>query len=157
MPEVNAKTRRSNITIAEVVVACPQPYTEGHPLTVNEAAALNQTYAENVRNNLAKRVKEKPGEAQSIVDEYCQTYEFGVRRAMAGGDPVEKEAMDMARAKVKEALKANGHVLKDIPAEKITELAQGVLDKYPQIREQAKSIVESRQSLVLEGLGNVQA
>ncbi len=45
------------ITIQGANFNAPQPYDEGHVLTVNEASALNQVFAENLRNNFAARIK----------------------------------------------------------------------------------------------------
>jgi hypothetical protein len=46
------------ITIAGQSFNVPIRYEEGHELTSGEASALNQTYHENIRNNLAKKAKE---------------------------------------------------------------------------------------------------
>ena len=64
------------ITIAGQTFAVLQPYAEGHTITEAEAKALNQVRAENVRNNMAGKVKAaaegtaKEGEptADNIVD-----------------------------------------------------------------------------------------
>ena len=45
------------ITIAGQTFAVLQPYAEGHTITEAEAKALNQVRAENVRNNMAGKVK----------------------------------------------------------------------------------------------------
>jgi hypothetical protein len=136
------------------------PYTAGDVLNSEEANTLNQTRCENLRNNLAdaiwqaKEQAEKDGtpldtdSLQKLVTDYDLTYEFGVRRGGGGriGDPVESEAMDMARELVREAFKKRGTPIKDIPggAPRVTELAREVLEKHPQIRQRAAAVVAAR-------------
>lgn len=161
-----ADAARSEITIAGVCLSVPAPFLEGHVCRANEAAVMNQTYAENIRNNFATKVKAavvnseeqidpETGEVtpgvpvdleilQMELDEYILSYDFGVRRSgsvRAPVDPIEREAMKIATMKVKEALRKQGHKIGDIPVEKIRELAAGALEQYPQIREHAKQIV----------------
>lgn len=143
----------TQITIAGKVHTVPQPYTEGHVISAAEAAALNQTYAENLRNNLAPRLKAHLESGtydfatfQGHVDAYASEYTFGFRPTRVG-DPVLKEALSIAKEKVKEAIRRAGYKLSDVPAEQITEKAHAVLAKYPEITELAKQRVESAQSL----------
>lgn len=104
-------------------VLVPQPYSAGpHELSVGEASALNQTIAENLSNNLRKKLVEgnpdedgrqwTDAEAQAIVDKYIDEYEIGVRRAGTGAarvtDPVEREARKIARQKAVAYIKENG-------------------------------------------------
>ena len=104
-------------------VLVPQPYTAGpHELSTGEASALNQTIAENLSNNLRKKLVEgnpdednrqwTDAEAQGIVDAYLAEYEIGVRRAGTGAarvtDPVEREARKIARQKAVAYIKENG-------------------------------------------------
>jgi len=93
-------------------------------LTESEAAVLNQTLAENIRNNFASvvekandaamdaatkaaktdeerqaalAVRANPADLQPQLDSYVSTYEFGVRTG--GGpklDPIEREAKRIA-------------------------------------------------------------
>lgn len=117
-------TARDSITIQGITFQVPQPYEAGDILKANEAGALNQTYAENLRNNFANKVKEakeKAGDGevdvdvlQSELDDYAENYEFGVRTGSGrSGDPVMTEAMDIMRDKVRKAIKKNGGSLKD--------------------------------------------
>jgi hypothetical protein len=164
--DFNDQTPRRNVTISGVQFSVPEPIAEGHKVNENEAAALNQVLAENVRNNFANRVKkaqeagEDPSALQAELDQYVGEYEFGVRRGGGGGatsskDPVEKEAEALAKAKVKEALKSKGHKISDVSSEKISELTKNALEKYPEFREQAKQIVEARQSVGSELMEDV--
>jgi hypothetical protein len=161
MPEITAETPRDQITIAEETFFIPQPYAEGHVLTSNEAGALNQLFAENVRNNLASKVKAaKEADAfdhdtfqAEVVDDYTSKYEFGVRTGGGGriGDPVQAEAIDIARDMVRDALRKKGYKLADVKAAQITELAKNVLAKGDATSEaimtQARQRVEARRAI----------
>lgn len=153
-------------TVQGHLVEIDEPYNEGHTCTAGEADALNQTRKENVRNNVASsatRIEEKEKrtctaeEIQKMVSDYAADYEFGIRSG-ASRDPVESEALDMARAIVKDAISKRSELkLKDFPAKKITELASNYLagPSGNTLRERAKAVVEAR-GKVMEGLGDVQ-
>lgn len=158
--QFNDETPRSEQTIQGSIFSIPTPFVAGHVCTENEAGALNQLLIENTRNNFAAKIKKaaeagKPAPGQSELDAYLEGYEFGERSGGGGriSDPVAKEAMEIARNKVKEALAKKGHKVSDIPAKKITELAQGVLAKYKEeIMQTARTIVASRQDIGAEEL-----
>lgn len=158
---------KSEITIAGLNLSVPAPFSEGHVLRPNEAGVLNQTYAENIRNNFAAKVKAAqktateagaeldPGALQTSLEEYIKSYDFGVRRG--GGtrtvlDPVTKEAMKLATEKVRAALRKKGLNLKEIGGEKIKELAENAIAKYPQLMEKAQQIVALKSDLGQENL-----
>lgn len=87
--------------------------------------------------------------------EYADKYEFGARRA--GGtrtpaDPVEREAVRVAKEKVKDLLKAKEIKVSEVPKEQMDKLVAQALEKYPEIREQARATVEANKSISLEGL-----
>lgn len=77
----DSNTPRVEFTIAETVVTIPVLFFGGHPCTDGEAEAMNQLLRENVRNNLAGKVKAGKVDfvTQEMVDEYVTDYEFGVR------------------------------------------------------------------------------
>lgn len=143
-------------------------YAEGHTVNENEASALNQTRAENIRNNFSTKVKAAIKEAgvkdgsdldddaltklAEELGEYVASYEFGKRVAGTGGgsrskDPVEKEMLNIARQTVRDAIKAKGIKISDVPGAKITELANGIIEKDEEgrIRAQAEEIVKRKQ------------
>lgn len=168
--DFNKETPRKEITIQKVSLSVIQPFAEGHVLTENEANVLNQTLAENLRNNYSNTVKDAVKEAgddasavdvkalQKGLDEYTGEYEFGVRRSGGGGggramDPVEKKAMDLARAKVREYLKAKGYKISEVKGAKITELATQLLEKTPALMEEAKRQIEAAQQVATDALG----
>jgi len=154
MPHVHSGTPRDNVTIAGKIFSVPQPYFEGHTLKANEASALNQVFAENIRNNFAAKVKEADAAGTfdhsahpAKLDEYASAYEFGVRTGGGGGrisDPVEVEALGIARDKVRKQIVKQGGKLSDYSAKAISAKAAEVLAKHPEWRETAKAIVAAR-------------
>lgn len=176
--------KMGSITIQGLEFNVDYPYSSGPiELTAGEASALNQTRAENLRNNFAARIKsmiEEYREANKLADdeeiatsvldkdtldkefaEYASNYEFGVRQLGGGGrvpmDPVEREAWKIAEQKVKEALKASNVKLTSVSKEKMTELVEAVIAKYPDITEEAKRRVAAVGSIVIEDLAKAKA
>lgn len=148
----------TEITIQGKQFSIPQPYTEGHPLTANEAGALNQTFAENIRNNTAKWVQEaldgntfEQDVLQSKIGDYADNYEFGARLGGRAGDPVAAAALDIAKTSVRKALKRDGHKLSDYKSADISEKARKVLSdpRYTDaIMAKAKERVQRESELV---------
>ena len=168
MVQFNTDTPRESYTIQKGVFSVPMPYIEGHICTGGEADALNQTLAENVRNNLATKLDEKMSalsdeerrtlatlnpelyaQLQAEVDGYVEGYEFG-RRSGGGriADPIEAEAMRLATTAIRGAITAKGLKIKEIGAERINELARDLLERDATIRERAKTLVEMRSTAV---------
>lgn len=169
MPEINDNTPRASIMIAGENFNVPQPYAAGHVLSANEASSLNQTYAENVRNNMASKVKalkEAGTFAQDVfqgtVDDYCDSYEFGQRTGGGRtGDPVMAEALSITRDLVRQAISkaaaadSSKPKLAEVPAARITELAKAQLAKVDdprtvQILNTAKARVDAAKELSLD-------
>lgn len=156
MPTIAADTPTEDYTIAGEVFAIPMPYNEGHVLTAGEASQLNQVFAENIRNNMASKISalKEAGTFdatafQTTVDEYCSTYQMGVRTGGGGRttDPVSARALDIAKDLVKNAIKAKGISLAAVSAAQITAKAKEVLAANPQILETARAQVEAAKSL----------
>ena len=153
------------ITISGEIFNAPTRYEEGHELTAGEASALNQTYHENLRNNFAKRVKDAKDNGgldlatlQSEFDAYAKEYAFGIRAA--GGpvrDPVMSEAMNIAKGKVRAALRAKGIKQTDVTATAVTEAARKYIAKNPQIMEQARARVEEAKAAATADLDELVA
>lgn len=152
------------ITIAGEVFSAPVRYEEGHELTAGEASALNQTFHENLRNNFAKKVKDAKESGsfdldalQAEFDKYAEEYQFGVRTGGGGAprDPVMAEAMNIAKQKVRTALKLKGVKVSDVQASAITEAAKAVLSKYPEIIELAKQRVAEAQAAAADDLSEL--
>ncbi len=128
------------ITIAGHPFHAPVPYSEGHQLRANEANALNQVFHENLRNNFAKKVKDAKDSGafdhQALQDsflEYARNYQFGVRALGGGGasaDPVETEALALARGDVRQMLTKSGKKIKDYPKEKLDAAYAAQLEKH---------------------------
>lgn len=167
--DIKKNTETTEFTVQGVTLVAPKPFTEGHPLTATEAAVLNQTFVENIRNNFAKAVKtaqEEVGEGnepdlkalQAELDEYIAGYEFGVRRSSGGGrvvDPVEKKAREIARKLVTQAIKDQGHKISDFDAETKNGYIDGLLadaDRGAKIRKQAKDQLEAERKLAKDSI-----
>ncbi len=146
------------ITIAGAPYQVPVRYEEGHELTAGEASALNQTFHENIRNNLAKKAKEG-SLTQAEVDAYSGSYQFGVR--VGGGaptrDPVMSEALRIAKDQIKAALKKKGRKVSDVEASAINEAAKKLVGQNPQILELAKQRVAEQQAAATEDLSSLVA
>lgn len=157
--DVNKDTPRNEITVQGVTLEAPAPYAEGHTVTANEAAVLNQTLSENLRNNFSRRVKKVVEEAggedqvdlkalQKEFDAYIAEYEFGVRRTGGGQpklSPEEREARNIAKDTVKDGIKAKGYKITDVPASKINELADSLVEKDSFYMEEAKRRIKAKQ------------
>ena len=162
------------ITIAGKQFTAPLRYEEGHELNANEAAALNQTYHENLRNNFAGRVKEAvesgafdQTEMQKTFNEYAEAYQFGQR--IGGGvtrDPVMSEAMRMAKVKVRDklakAIRTPGHKyfgkkLSSFEASAISEAAKKLIDRDERIVELARMRVKELQEAASSDLEDLVA
>jgi hypothetical protein len=169
MPEINDSTPRTSIMIAGDNFTVPQPFAAGHVLNANEASSLNQTYAENVRNNMAgkaKAQKEAGSYAQDVfqgqVDDYTNDYEFGQRVGGGrSGDPIRTEAMAITRDLIRQAISkasaadASKPKLADVSAARISELAAAQLAKTDdaktiQIMATAKTRVDAAKELTLD-------
>lgn len=169
MPEITETTPRTGITIGGETLQVPQPFAAGHVLSANEASALNQTYAENVRNNMAGKLKALKDAGtfdlevfQGQVDDYTNDYEFGQRTGGGRtGDPVMAEALSITRDLVRQAISKAYSAdntkpkLADVPAAKITELAKAQLAKTDDPRTQqimatAKSRVDAAKELTID-------
>ncbi len=158
---VNASgVTEQEITIQDIVFRIPSPYHDGYTINAAEAAALNQTYAENLRNNFAKSVKQAKeagaevdvAELQAQLTAYAETYEFqGRRRSVATPvDPVGKEAHKIAKSMVTEALQKKGIKIKDLPEGKLESLIEDLLAKNPAIREEAERRVEATKAATVD-------
>lgn len=131
------------VTIQGFEFSIPARYAEGHVLNANEASAMNQLFAENVRNNAASKIKKAKAEAEEAgtefsldadrgdeagslrqeIQAYAETYEFGARVARASEpvDPIQKEAYRIATDLVLGKLRDANVKKKD--------LADGVFDE----------------------------
>lgn len=145
------------ITIQGTQYTIPANYAEGHVLTEGEASAMNQLFAENIRNNFAGKIKAaeekkeaRPGQAE--LDKYCEEYKFGARGP--GGpklDPIEAEARRLAETAINEALKKKGIKIKDVPDDQFDGWIKEAVETQPQFRTTAKLLLEQRQA-ALEAL-----
>lgn len=56
MKSITSETPRKQIVVGGIILSAPTPFAEGDVLTGAEAAAINQTYLENVGNNFRAKV-----------------------------------------------------------------------------------------------------
>lgn len=179
MVQVNTDTPHGEITIQGGTFSYPRPYAAGtHELTEGEASTLNQTLGENLRNNFAATIRGKfedyrkannmAEDAEVGIDvldkdeldaefaDYAAKYEFGVRQASAGprqpADPVGKEAHKIAWERIKAMLTQKGIKLDSVDKEKRAALVKQVIEKYPDVTEEAQRRVQAAASIAVEGL-----
>ncbi len=112
------------ITIQGESFTVAQPFVEGHQCTEHDARTLNQTRSENIRNNLAARIKayNEGKNGAMTMDEivvYAKTYdeEYTFAKAPVGSgrrtlDPVEREARKLSREAIKLNLSRKGDDIK---------------------------------------------
>jgi hypothetical protein len=131
-------------------------YEEGHELTAGEASALNQTLFENIRNNLASRHKKDGADAltQEHVDAYAAEYQFGIRTPGVSRDPVKSEFMTLARAQLRQKLKASGRTAS---AEAITAAAEKLYSdpRGENLRQLAAQRVQEKKAVATENLDDI--
>lgn len=150
------------IKISGVIFQVPSRYAEGHSLSANEAAALNQVLAENLRNNFAEKVKSalKSGDfsdqdehkLQLEFAEYANEYEFNRRRKVkTHNDPVVKEARKLAKQLVSEQARKKNIDLKSLASGRMDELVDQLLAKNPSIMDEAKERIASVQRVATAG------
>ena len=167
--QFDKSTTKREITISEVVLKVIQPYAEGHVLSASEANVLNQTLAENLRNNFAgvvKEAKEAAGGADKVdlsalqkeLNEYTKEYEFGARRsAGVAVSPVDKIALRMAKEAVRKALVKAQKDPKAYTPEQISEMAQKAVDTNPRFREEAQKEHDARKAAAAELIAEIAA
>ena len=154
MPGNNPDTSETmELTIQGKEFTIPRRYIPGPiDLTQGEAHALQQTFAENARNNFAGQMKraaeEEPARelTQADFDAYVAGYEFGVRSS--GGvarDPVESEERRLIVAKLREALTAKGRNWKQLTEEQQEALVAKAIEGG-QFRAQAEQVVAAKKA-----------
>lgn len=181
IPE-NVETK--TVTISGMEFTLPQPYT---PEVFNKKALnglgtpevlarkMNQTLTEDLRNNWAQRIKKAESEkapipTQKDLDTYLLEYEPGIRGRgeSAARDPIELEALRLAKSDLRAQLRAKGSASLNLQpgatVAKSTEqpkenqisfdnfiaLAEKIIEKYPAYKEKAKEIVAAKNAVVAE-------
>ena len=152
--EFSKETPMGQVRIQGKMFDIPRPFAEGHVCTTPEAGVLNQTLAENARNNMAKAVAEAVEDEtfdqvkmQARIDEYLEDYDFGARRGRGPIDPVEREAIVIAKDAVRQALRENGYKLADVAAIELNRLVDEAIEGHPEITKEAGRRVKQRQAV----------
>jgi hypothetical protein len=163
-PKLHAITLPFNI-----VLKIAQPYEEGHPLTSEEAAALNALLLENIRNNARAKIKKaqenfekaNPGQAFSAehlgtlpeaLKVYAENYTFSATRPpKAILDPLTAEAHKIARDAIEAALRRKGADPKDYK-EKMDDFIADAIVKRPEIMAEAQRRIAARQAVLADVL-----
>lgn len=135
------------------------PYVEGHQITAIEARVLNQTRAENIGNNTRAKIKEfqdanaSEQEIQDYVAGIDASYEFTAAGVSASRklDPVEREAVKIAREALKAHLSQTGRKITVAPEglsdDEWEEKVQSEIDRISALDEvvkQAKKAVDAK-------------
>lgn len=158
------------ITIAGQTFSVLQPYEAGHTITDAEAKALNQVRAENIRNNMATRVKTAYGDSPTdelnpdtiaaIVAEYDAGYEFTLA-SVGGGrkpvDPVEVESLRIARSVFTAACRTKGLTVKTVREKLGDDAVDGKIAEIAaraDITKEAKRRVDARAKTATDALGD---
>ena len=100
-----------------------EPYTEGHTITAIEARVLNQTRSENIGNNTRAKIKEmqEANASEQEISDYVSSVDTDYVFTAAGVsasrklDPVEKEAVKIARDLLRAHLATSGRKLTVAP------------------------------------------
>lgn len=172
-----AENGTTQVTIQGMAFKAPQPYAEGHTLNANEAATLNQTFVENLRNNFAVKIKDKKEAIakeksidekavtndmldmvalQAEFDDYAGDYEFGVRKGGRVLDPVERELRSIGEEIIKTAIRAKGIKLNSVSSEQFDKFMSNLINAKPELRVEAERRVAATKmaaGVELEGLG----
>lgn len=151
----------------------PSPYREGHVLTAGEASAFNQLFADNMRNAFNKKVAaelaktegapltpEAIATIQADLDAYAASYSFDSRtraRAPRAVDAVERKLQKLAEQTVVMMLNQKGYQRNQLSKENFAQLVQMVIEKQPELREEAQRAVEVESRIaqgVISTIGN---
>ena len=138
---------RKTISMYEQEFPITAPYAAGHSLNEAEAKALNQLRGENISNNFRKRVR-------AALDGTPLKEGGSVETLAEPIDPVEREALRIARELVKKALAAKGKRLKDVDEEKF-EAKVAEIAATEKVQKEAKRRVAAAEKASEDGLGDL--
>lgn len=136
------------------------PYVAGHAITESEANALNQVRCENIRNNVATKLRKLQAgeegamtmeEIVAFANDYDQKYDFTQSRGTgrAAMSPVEREARRLARTALGAALKKAGKKRRDYTDEEYEKLVSSVAER-DDIQKEAKKAVKAQEAFEIE-------
>lgn len=173
MTDAVAAVATQALTIQGIDFTIRAPYAEGHTLNANEASTLNQTFAENIRNNAAARIKkakeaaekagtpfdinadrgEGQGSLRAEIEAYAEAYEFGSRVARTSEpvDPVEREAYRIATELLNGQLKNKGIKKKDLQDGVYDETVRTLMQKA-EVQKLAAKRVKEKEALAMDDI-----
>lgn len=135
MSDTSAPEGMQFISLAGNQYAIKAPYAEGHTLTANEAHALNQLRAENVRNNMNAQFKKAAEENKELptaddVSAYDDAYEFGSKksRIATSVDPVGAAERKIVEATLRAFFASKGQSWKNLDKDQKDAYIQRVVD-----------------------------
>ena len=113
-------------------------------MTDNEAAVMNQVLSENVRNNIAPKIKKGEEVNQEIIDKYVAGYEFGIR-SISTSDPVQKEIRRIAEDALGKKLASKGMSKAKLTKEQYGEMVDSIIqNNYDALYNRAIQVIEIR-------------
>jgi hypothetical protein len=158
---MNDAVATKDISIHDQIFSVSAPYAEGMTISAVEAKVLNQTRAENIANNFRKKVKAalegtplKEGDEPLTMDtvaremaEYDAAYNFSMPSAgREPVDPVEREAIKIAKQAIRDALSAAGKKVKDIPEDKFDAAVELAAQREDIVKEAQRRVKAQKKS-----------
>lgn len=151
-------------SISGMIFPITMPFAEGHVCTAAEAAALNQTRAENIGNNVRLKIKTAlaaeegsegymtEAEISAMVAERDAEYVFTLVSVGSGRktlDPLEKECLKLAREILHNKIHEAGHTLKDYKEAKPDAYEENLakIAENEQVVKLAKQNIKNRESV----------
>jgi hypothetical protein len=96
---------------------------------------------------------------QEALDAYASGYEFGVRSVRSSSGPslsaIDREAISLAKAAIKAALKKKGYDVKSLDKEDLENKALELIDRRPEFREQAAARVAAKKAAAATSLDDI--
>lgn len=158
----------TTIKVQGILFPVSPRYSEGHPLTAQEAAVLNQTLYENLRNNFATHIRKSVEESakaagvehdthtlsedevstlQAKFVEYAAAYTFAAPRAgRTPVDPLQREMRAIAKERILAALAAKNVSVKSLPEGKMDEFIATAIANRPEIKDEAQRRLDARKA-----------
>jgi len=155
------------VTVSGIIFEINLPYAVGHKISASEANALNYLYVNNILSQFkplvtkAQRAAGKMDLSEDVREDLikklqymCENHKF-VSRVATAMDPVQRMAFDMAKPLVINALKQQDIDLKTIDEEKMEKIILSLLEKRPDIIEEAKRRISALAAVAEKGISTL--